>query len=474
MSKKRKLAEDDELEREILISEVKQAILDCYDETKYRIEIDCQEVLEELRKRNQDTKLVLNRFEHSLELNENHLNEALNRFNEFIKNPDNLANKTKPELIKTHVHSTIYLKYKDIRKEEAYEDEANVGMLFHFDWFINKNQINFIKVKMLKRKITKNIEFCLDEEFIRVFLACDDTLFNSVENGYPILTGYIRLLQKPFSDVDILDLRTFKIGSVDADCFKEFKSLKDLSICKIKEIPASLFTGLDNLEKIELYFNRELSSLDPNTFKNLKSLKLINLNSCNISIIPDGIFDGLDKLELLGLNSNPITHLKADFFKDLKALRALDLGGLGLGQDITIENGIFDSLVKMETLILSKSHPFGRLQSNAFDKLKSMTMLNMANCDIKSIDKGWFANMQKLNTLALKGNEIENLEVSDFASLKNLKLLEINFTQVTYHKSKVITHEEFKQLMKKIVSGNFAHLKVFPCYTFNRHIPTYN
>ena len=159
-----------------LICETKIAIMDSYDDTKYKIEIDCQDVLKSLSDKNKDTKDVLKQFEHSLKLNEDIHNHTMLRFNDYIANEENLENKTKADLMKIHMHSTLYLIRKDMRKksefnqtieedneDETIEEEGGVNALFHCNWFLDENQINYFKVRWLKRELTKDINLCLNE-----------------------------------------------------------------------------------------------------------------------------------------------------------------------------------------------------------------------------------------------------------------------------------------------------------------------
>ena len=67
------------------IGYAKKGFLDYYDVAKFQFEIDCQEVLEELEKRNKDTKAALKQFEDNLELNESIYRKAMKNFNDFIK-----------------------------------------------------------------------------------------------------------------------------------------------------------------------------------------------------------------------------------------------------------------------------------------------------------------------------------------------------------------------------------------------------
>ena len=207
-----------------LIYQAKKGIIEYYNESKFQIEIDCQEVLEGLRKRNKDTKEALKQFEDLIAKNESIFEEAMKSLNDSIQSAQ--------ELIKRHIQSTIYFKRTDLRsienadddeddsndeedgssdeeeqvgvevdaqdgsseKEEeedivdqddgeddsineeetmdqeedgsSNEEEDNkkfVGVFVHANWFLSANQVNFIKLKLLKEELTKDIQLSLDE-----------------------------------------------------------------------------------------------------------------------------------------------------------------------------------------------------------------------------------------------------------------------------------------------------------------------
>ena len=115
-------------------------------------EIDCQEVLEDLRQQNKDTKAALKQFEDLIKQNESVFEEAMKSLNDSIQSDSGL--------IKSHIQSTIYIKRKDVRR---IHDKYVAGVFVHANWFLSPNQINFIKIKLLKVEMTKDILLCLDE-----------------------------------------------------------------------------------------------------------------------------------------------------------------------------------------------------------------------------------------------------------------------------------------------------------------------
>ena len=153
------------MDQDELIYQVKLYIMDYYNIAKFDIEIDCQEVLEEMSEANQDSKTALKKFEELLQINDGVDRQTMNKFNEFLVNLENIANKSKDELIQMFIKSTFYIIRKDILivEDDEIVDENKVGSFFQFNWFLNKKQLDYIKVIRLKDELKKDIEFCLDE-----------------------------------------------------------------------------------------------------------------------------------------------------------------------------------------------------------------------------------------------------------------------------------------------------------------------
>ena len=215
---------------------------------------------------------------------------------------------------------------------------------------------------------------------------------------------------------------------------------------------------MHRLEVLQLTRNK-IGNLPQDFFNGFKSLKVLYLDDCGITEIPESLFSGLDKLEKLWLHKNPITLLGSKIFQDLKSLQNLYL--FDLDPNLTIEDHVFDPLVKLDQLVLGweninqvdgNYNGIQSLKSDAFTQLKSLTNLYMADCNLTFIKKEWFNNLNTLVKLHLWGNQIANLEFESFVGLKHLKILELDSNQVVSYNGNIVTKEEFKQLMRKILN----------------------
>ena len=159
-----------------LIYQAKKAIMDYYDDTKFQLEIDCQEVLERLEKNQKDTTDVLKQFEDLIKRNNDVYETVMNQFNQFIENiEENLLNQMSlNELMDKFIQSTIYINRKTYKNlgpiyEKRWDSEDGVGVFIHFGFHLNSNQLNLIKLIMLREEVKKDIKLCLNEVNIYIY-----------------------------------------------------------------------------------------------------------------------------------------------------------------------------------------------------------------------------------------------------------------------------------------------------------------
>ena len=157
-----------------LIYQAKKAIMDYYDDTKFELEIDCQEVLERLRQKDNDTTKCLKQFIDLLKQNNDVYEKVMNEFNQFIDSTEeNLLNQMSfKELMDQFIKSTVYINrithLTNIRSinmnfKQRWASEDGVGVFMQFDFHLTPNQLNFIKIHMLRDEFKKDIKLCLNE-----------------------------------------------------------------------------------------------------------------------------------------------------------------------------------------------------------------------------------------------------------------------------------------------------------------------
>jgi len=113
-------------------------------------------------------------------------------------------------------------------------------------------------------------------------------------------------------------------------------------------VPENLFSGLSNLQKIDLADNR-LSSVPADLFSDLTNLQVIYLNKNSLSSVPEGLFSGLSKLRYIYLGNNSLSSLPKGLFSRLTNLQTINLSGNSLS---SVPANIFNGLRSLRYLDL--------------------------------------------------------------------------------------------------------------------------
>ncbi len=141
---------------------------------------------------------------------------------------------------------------------------------------------------------------------------------------------------------------------------------------------------------------RGLSALQAGDFRDLNALRALDLNRNFLGTVPDGLFQDLRAVEELYLSGNFIDELPDGVFDRNLELRGLDLS---INEIPELSEGVFGGL--------------GDLQS-----------LSLAGNDLKSLPEDVFADLGSLTELDLSGNELKDLPVGVFEGLSGLTALD--------------------------------------------------
>jgi len=117
-----------------------------------------------------------------------------------------------------------------------------------------------------------------------------------------------QILEKKFSNLtnlQLIILNNKQITSIDPSTFRGLTNLQEISLCdnQITSIDPSTFNGLTNLQKISLYDN-QITSIHPSTFRGLTNLQGIDLKFNQITFLNENLFEGLTKLKKIELQKN--------------------------------------------------------------------------------------------------------------------------------------------------------------------------
>jgi Leucine-rich repeat (LRR) protein len=164
--------------------------------------------------------------------------------------------------------------------------------------------------------LTKNIfENCTQLEELLV-------IYNPINSPYQIDHNALESM----SSLKALSLKGYNVIHLKKDFLKIPNTLTILvlAFCGIQEIDSNTFEDLNNLETIELIYNRHLKKIPKGLFKNTPKLKTLTLRRNRIQNLTWDEFEGLNNLEVLSIAENQISSFDADKiatnFPNLKSL----------------------------------------------------------------------------------------------------------------------------------------------------------
>ncbi|NXX33057.1 NEPN protein, partial [Nicator chloris] len=185
-----------------------------------------------------------------------------------------------------------------------------------------------------------------------------------------------------------------------------------ISHSKIKQLQFTDFSRMSVLEELVLSCSGT-ESIENNTFKDLTTLKSLELCKNQLKLIPTFLPSGL---EILKLADNSINALHASDFAGLIKLRVLDLRNNMIA---TLPPSVFSSLYNLQSLILDGNN----MQSvSAPLRLPRLMYLSMADNKLNSFPANFFASFQSLHFLSLSGNFLTKVPLDLPKSLVSLIL----------------------------------------------------
>ena len=162
---------------------------------------------------------------------------------------------------------------------------------------------------------------------------------------------------------------------------------------------------------------RGLSALQAGDFRDLHALRALDLNRNFLETVPEGLFEDLRAVEEFYLSGNLLTELPDGVFDGQgEELGILDLSANGLE---TLPEGVLRNLAGLVSLSLS-GNGLSDLPAGLFDDLASLEVLDLSANSIDELPDDVFADLGSLAELDLSGNELEDLPVGVFEGLSGL------------------------------------------------------
>ena len=196
-----------------------------------------------------------------------------------------------------------------------------------------------------------------------------------------------------------------------------------LSKNHISVLVEDTFLGLDNLEHLDLSYNK-LAALPPGLFKHTPKLKSIQLSNNTLGTISLDVFAGLDKLQILNLSGNSLDEnwIRPGSFNGLHSLVVLDLSSNHISR---IEAGLLSDASALQYLDMGHNHIHTIAPSHAFASeafASNIHTLILSYNKLKALpDPQTLAGLSVLHTLALDHNQLHSVHP---AALRNCTVLE--------------------------------------------------
>lgn len=177
-----------------------------------------------------------------------------------------------------------------------------------------------------------------------------------------------------------------------------------LSNCGLRRLPDN-FNVFDNLQELDISHN-PLVNVFTKLLAPLEKLEYLNMGYSNLSYIGPETFSKMTSMKKLVLSGNDLLSLEAGLFGNLTQLTTIELEFCGLKRPLNA-NAFFKNLTYMDLreirlggnpLVIPPSGPIFPKQ------LSQVSILDMSNCNISSLNRDAFKNTENITDLNLAGN----------------------------------------------------------------------
>uniref|UniRef100_UPI00358DF993 leucine-rich repeats and immunoglobulin-like domains protein 3 isoform X1 n=1 Tax=Myxine glutinosa TaxID=7769 RepID=UPI00358DF993 len=254
-------------------------------------------------------------------------------------------------------------------------------------------------------------------------LSSSIPLHTLVLSGNRIRVLHAGSLDSLSSSLRVLHLARNRLTSLPKNAFNlgQLQEL-DLSHNRLRWVEGLTF-HLGVLETLHLQHNL-ITDLMDGSFWGLHAIRSLNLQHNSIPAVSTGWVYGLRSLRQLYLSRNNITRIDANAWSFCPHLFELDLAWNGLDH---LDKESFSGLPALRRLSL-EHNSIGHVAEGAFHGLDALRSLNISHNEISwSVEdtNGAFSGFGRLTTLGLQGNKIKLITKNTFSQLESLEELDL-------------------------------------------------
>ncbi|CAK1544381.1 unnamed protein product [Leptosia nina] len=215
-----------------------------------------------------------------------------------------------------------------------------------------------------------------------------------------------------------------------------------LSNCGLRNLPDN-FNVFENLVELDISHN-PLVNVFTKLLAPLDNLEYLNMGYSNLSFVGPETFSHMSSMKRLVLSGNDLLSLEAGLFGNLTQLTTLELEFCGLKRPLNA-NAFFKNLTYTDLreiklggnpLIIPESGPLFPKQ------LSQVTVLDLSNSNITSLNPDAFKNTENITDLNLSGNKIRSGEghLTFLEILQHLEKINLSNNNLTTIDPQVFTH----------------------------------
>ncbi|XP_033839630.1 toll-like receptor 13 [Periophthalmus magnuspinnatus] len=228
-----------------------------------------------------------------------------------------------------------------------------------------------------------------------------------------------------------LSLRRNHIVHLEECYFQKLHSLEklDLGHNPVRTIESAFRVGLWHLQVLLLNQNMDRFTLRPGAFRNLTSLRVLNLKSTNYIFTLDGVFEGLEKLVRLVSWTSTMTR---EFFGGLRDLKYLELHIKSFYVNTRADRNSsdeppFSNLHNLTELLIFVDPAFTvDFSPDLFQGLKSLVSLKVEYFFRASIHPRMFTHTPLLTSLSITNSDFSFLSPEVFNPITKLQTLDLS------------------------------------------------